>query len=431
VSAGFSYLDGQLHADRVPLAEIAAAVGTPAYVYAGAVMRERLRHFVAAFAGQRLMVCYALKANSNLAVVRTLAAAGAGADIVSGGELQRALAAGVPPQRIVFSGVGKSRDEMVHALDAGIAQFNVESVPELILLGEVAAARRLRAPVALRVNPDVGADTHDKISTGRRHDKFGIAYDQAPEVYEMARRLAGIELVGLHLHIGSQIMSLAPFEAAYRRGIELVRALGAAGIALHRLDLGGGFGVAYRAEPPLDLGAYAALIRRLTAGLEAELVFEPGRYLVADAGVLLSRVLYVKDGGERPCVILDAGMNNLLRPALYDAYHAILPVAQAPVGVPGVVVDVVGPICESTDVFARARDLPPLHAGDLVVFTGAGAYGAVMASDYNSRPRAAEVLVEGTRFAVVKPRIEPAAGFADERLPPWLTTTVLEREAAG
>jgi diaminopimelate decarboxylase len=427
---GFAYQDGQLHADGVPLAAIADAVGTPAYVYAGAVMRERLRDFVAAFAGQRVMVCYALKANSNLAVIRTLAEAGAGADIVSGGELQRALAAGVPPHRIVFSGVGKSRDEMVLALDAGIAQFNVESAPELITLGEAAAARRLRAPVALRVNPDVGAETHDKISTGRRHDKFGVAYDQAFETYEMARRLAGIELVGLHLHIGSQILSLAPFEAAYRRAIELVRTLGAAGVTLRRLDLGGGFGVPYRAEPPLDIAAYAALIRSLTTSLDVELVFEPGRYLVAEAGVLLSRVLYVKEDGERPCVVLDAGMNNLLRPALYDAYHPIVPVAEPPVAAPYAAVDVVGPICESTDVFARARDLPSMRAGDLVAFTGAGAYGAVMASDYNSRPRAAEVMVEGTEFAVVKPRIDPAAGFADERLPAWLTT-VLERGAAG
>jgi diaminopimelate decarboxylase len=426
----FTYLGGQLHADRVALAAIAEAVGTPAYVYAGAVMREHLRHFLAAFAGQQVMVCYALKANSNLAVVRTLAEAGAGADIVSGGELQRALAAGVPPHRIVFSGVGKSRDEMVLALDAGIAQFNVESVPELITLGEAAAARRLRAPVALRVNPDVGAETHDKISTGRRHDKFGVAYDQAFETCEMARRLAGIELVGLHLHIGSQILSLAPFEAAYRRAVELVRTLGAAGITLRRLDLGGGFGVPYRAEPPLDLAAYAGLIRSLTTGLDVELVFEPGRYLVAEAGVLLSRVLYVKEDGERPCVILDAGMNNLLRPALYDAYHPIVPVAEPPAGAPYGAVDVVGPICESTDVFGRARDLPPIRAGDLVAFTGAGAYGAVMASDYNSRPRAAEIMVEGSEFAVVKPRIEPAAGFADERLPAWLTT-VLERGAAG
>jgi diaminopimelate decarboxylase len=431
VRPGFSYVDGQLHADRVPLAEIAAAVGTPAYVYAGAVMRERLRRFLAAFADRRVLVCYALKANSNLAVVRTLADAGAGADIVSGGELQRALAAGVPPQRIVFSGVGKSRDEMVLALDAGIAQFNVESVPELIALGEVAAARRLRAPVALRVNPDVGAETHDKISTGRRHDKFGVAYDQALEAYEMARRLAGIELVGLHLHIGSQILSLAPFEAAYRRAIELVQTLRAAGVTLRRLDLGGGFGVSYRAEPPLDLAAYAALVRTLTADLDVELIFEPGRYLVAEAGVLVSRVLYVKEGGERPCVVLDAGMNNLLRPALYDAYHPIVPVAEPPAAASYAAVDVVGPVCESTDVFARARDLPPLRAGESVAFMGAGAYGAVMASDYNSRPRAAEVMVEGTEFAVIKPRIEPAAGFADERLPAWLTTTVLERGAAG
>jgi diaminopimelate decarboxylase len=431
VSAGFSYLHGRLHADRVPLGTIAEVVGTPAYVYAGAVMRERLHRFLAAFAGQRVMVCYALKANSNLAVVRTLAEAGAGADIVSGGELQRALAAGVPAQRIVFSGVGKSRDEMVLALEAGIAQFNVESVPELIALGEAAAARRRRAPVALRVNPDIGAETHDKISTGRRHDKFGVAYDRALEVYQMAHRLAGIELVGLHLHIGSQILSLAPFEAAYRRAIDLVQTLGAAGITLRRLDLGGGLGVPYRAEPALDLAAYAALIRTLTAGLNVELVFEPGRYLVAEAGVLLSRVLYVKEGGERPCLVVDAGMNNLLRPALYDAYHPILPVAEPPAGGPSAPVDVVGPICESTDVFARARDLPPIGAGDLVAFTGAGAYGAVMASDYNSRPRAAEVMVEGGKFAVVKPRIEPAAGFADERLPEWLTTTVLERGAAG
>jgi diaminopimelate decarboxylase len=428
---GFNYLGGHLHADLVPLAEIAGAVGTPAYVYAGAVMRDRLRRFLAAFADQRVLVCYALKANSNRAVIRTLADEGAGADIVSGGELQRALAAGVPPHRIVFSGVGKSRDEMTQALDAGIAQFNVESVPELIVLGEVASARRARAPMALRVNPDVVADTHDKISTGRRHDKFGVPYDQALEVYALARRLAGIELVGLHLHIGSQILSLAPFEAAYRRGFELMRALAAAGIPLRRLDLGGGFGVPYRAEPALDLGGYAALIRSLTAGLDLELVFEPGRFLVAEAGVLLSRVLYVKEGGERPCLVLDAGMNDLLRPALYDAYHPILPVAEPLDAMARTAVDVVGPICESTDVFARARDLPPVGAGDLVVFTRAGAYGAAMASDYNSRPRAAEVMVEGARFAVVKPRIEPAMRLADERLPDWLTTAVLERGAAG
>jgi diaminopimelate decarboxylase len=431
VSVGFTYQGGRLCADRVPLGAIAEAVGTPAYVYSGTLMRARLRQFLAAFADQRVLVCYALKANSNLAVIRTLADEGAGADIVSGGELERALAAGVPPSRIVFSGVGKSRDEMVQALDARIAQFNVESVPELIALGELAAARRWRAPVALRVNPDVAADTHDKISTGRRHDKFGIACDQALEVYELARRLAGIEPVGLHLHIGSQILSLAPFEAAFGRAIELVRTLGDAGIRLRRLDLGGGLGVPYRAEPAFDLKGYAALIRRLAGGLDLELVFEPGRYLVAEAGILLSRVLYLKECGERPCVVLDAGMNNLLRPALYDAYHPLLPVVEPPAAAPCAAMDVVGPICESTDVFARARNLPPLGAGDLVAFSGAGAYGAVMASDYNSRPHAAEVMVEGTRFAVVKPRIEPAARFADERLPAWLTAAALEHGAAG
>jgi diaminopimelate decarboxylase len=431
VSVGFAYRDGVLCADRVPLPAIAEEVGTPAYVYSGSAMRARLRAFLAAFAGAQVLVCYALKANSNLAVIRTLAEEGAGADIVSGGELARALAAGVPPARIVFSGVGKSRDEMTQALDARIAQFNVESVPELIALGELAAARRTRAPIALRVNPDVAAGSHDKISTGRRHDKFGIACGEALEAYELARRLAGIELVGLHLHIGSQILNLAPFEAAFGRAIDLLQAIRDAGIRLRRLDLGGGLGVPYRAEPGFDLAAYAALVRRLTAGLDLELVFEPGRYLVAEAGVLLSRVLYLKEGGDRPCIVLDAGMNNLLRPALYDAYHPILAVAEPPPAAPRAVVDVVGPVCESADVFARGRDLPPLHAGDLVAFCGAGAYGAVMASDYNSRPHAAEVMVEDMRFAVVKPRIEPAARFADERLPEWLTAAALERGAAG
>jgi diaminopimelate decarboxylase len=431
VSAGFAYRAGQLHAEAVPLAEIARVAGTPAYVYSGGAMRQQIRRFLAAFSGQRVLVCYALKANSNLAVIRTLAEEGAGAEVVSGGELQRALAAGVPPGRIVFSGVGKARDEMALALDAGIAQFNVESLPELVALGEVAAARKVRAPVALRVNPDVAADTHDKISTGRRHDKFGIAYDQALEVYQLAQRLAGIEIVGLHLHIGSQILSLAPFEAAYRRGVELIGRLRAAGIGLRRLDLGGGFGVRYRAEPQLDLEGFAALVRRLTADLGLELVFEPGRYLVAEAGVLLAKVLYVKDGAERPCIILDAGMNNLLRPALYDAHHPILPVAEPAPTVARAAVDVVGPICESTDVFARACELPPLAAEDLVAFSGAGAYGAVMASDYNSRPAAAEVLVEDGRFAVVKPRIEPSVRLADEHLPEWLMETPVERGAAG
>jgi diaminopimelate decarboxylase len=429
--AEFVYCGRELCAEQVPLVEIARAVGTPVYVYSAAGMRVRTRRFLAAFAGQRVLLCYALKANSNLAVVRTLADEGAGADIVSAGELQRALAAGVPPRRVVFSGVGKSRDEMILALDTGIAQFNVESVPELIALGEIAAARRLTAPIALRINPDVAADTHDKISTGRRQDKFGIAHDQALSVYDLARRLAGIEIVGLHLHIGSQILSLAPFEAACRRAVALIAQLRAAGIGLRRLDLGGGFGVRYHGESELDLERYAALIGELTAGLDLELVFEPGRYLVAEAGVLLAKVLYVRAGAERPCVVLDAGMNNLLRPALYDAYHELLPVVEPAVDAPLQPVDVVGPICETTDIFARERNLSPLAAEDLVVFTSTGAYCAVMASDYNSRPMAAEVLVDGARWAVVKPRIEPARRMADESLPPWLAASALERGVAG
>jgi diaminopimelate decarboxylase len=431
VSTPFSYRDGTLCAEAVPLDEIARAVGTPAYVYSGGHMRHQLRRFQDAFAGQPAMVCYALKANSNLAVIKTLAEAGAGAEIVSGGELQRALAVGVPPDRIVFAGVAKSRDEMAMALDAGIAQINVESVPELVTLSEVAAGRRLRAPIALRINPDVAAGSHDKISTGRRQDKFGIPYDQALEAYRLAGRLAGIEVVGLHLHIGSQILSLAPFEAAYRRAIELVRQLRAEGIGVRRIDLGGGLGVAYRGEPEIDLADYAAMVREAGRGLDLELVFEPGRYLVAQAGILLSRVLYVKEGPELPCVILDAGMNDLLRPALYDAYHPILPVVEPEPSAPQRAVDVVGPICESADVFARARELPPLQPQDLVAFAGAGAYGAVMASDYNSRPLAAEILVEDRRFAVVRPRQEPFARFAHETLPPWLAATDLTRNATG
>ncbi|MDX1540636.1 MAG: diaminopimelate decarboxylase [Geminicoccaceae bacterium] len=428
MSPAFVYRDGRLHAEHVALEEIARSAGTPCWVYSSATMRERLGAFQSAFRGTRSTVCYAVKANGNLAVIRTLADQGAGADIVSAGELQRALAAGVPPERIVFSGVGKSAAEMAEALDAGIGQFNVESVPELQALSEVAASRRTRAPVALRINPDVAADTHDKISTGRRQDKFGIAHDRAREAFELAAGLAGIEVVGLHLHIGSQILSLAPFEAAYQRGLELVQTLRACGIPIRRLDLGGGFGVPYRGDAVLDLEGYAALVRRLTAGLDLELVFEPGRFLVAEAGVLLARVLYVKEEASRPVVVLDAGMNNLIRPALYDAWHEILPVRQ-PDGPSTQPVDVVGPVCETSDIFARERHLAPLAAGDLVAFLGAGAYGAVMASDYNSRPWAAEVLVDGDRMAIVKPRIEPRLRFADEVIPDWLQPSQLQGAA--
>jgi diaminopimelate decarboxylase len=427
----FSYRDGRLFAEDVPIAEIASAAGTPAYIYSSTGMRAQLNRLQRAFAGQRIKVCYAIKANSNLAVIRTLADEGAGAEIVSGGELEKALAAGVPAGNIMFAGVAKSRDEMALALEAGIAQFNVESVPELIALSEVAASKTMTAPIAIRVNPDVAADTHDKISTGRRQDKFGIGYEIAGEVYAMADSLAGIEPVGLHLHIGSQIMSLAPFEAAYRRGAGLVRDLRAAGIPIRRFDLGGGMGVRYRGDARLDVEAYAELVRDITADLDVELLLEPGRFLVAEAGVLVAKVIYMKDGDEHPFAILDAGMNDLIRPALYDAYHEILPVAEAPADAVLQPTDVVGPICESSDIFARGRLLPPLQPEDLVAFLGSGAYGAVMASDYNARPIAAEVLVDGNRYSVVKPRIEPAARFSHECLPVWLQTPSQECGGAG
>lgn len=426
----FYYRDGELQVEQLSLAAIAKEVGTPAYVYSTAGMSAQLRAVQEAFVGQRMTVCYAIKANSNIAVIRTLAKQGAGAEIVSGGELQKALAAGVPGNMIMFAGVAKSRDEMAMALDAGIAQFNVESVPELIALSEVAAARKVKAPVAIRINPDVAADTHEKISTGRRQDKFGIAFEQAGDVFAMAASLAGIDPVGVHLHIGSQIMSLAPFEAAYQRGADLVRELRRAGIPISRLDLGGGMGVAYQGDARLDVVAYAELVQKITADLDVDLLLEPGRYLVAEAGVMLAKICYMKSDEERIFAILDAGMNDLLRPALYDAYHEILPLKEAPSDAQLRPTDVVGPICESSDIFARGRLLPALEAEDFVAFFGAGAYGAVMASDYNARPLAAEVLVDNDRFSVVRPRIEPVERFAEERLPEWLNVPPLERGRA-
>jgi len=418
--SAFHYRHGRLHADDLALDELAAAAGTPCYVYAAGTMRERIRAFQRAFAGERALFCYAVKANSNLAVIRLFAGEGAGADTVSGGEIARALAARVAPERIVYAGVAKTDDEIRLALASGILQLNVESVQELRRIGEIAAGMGKRAPVALRVNPDVEAGTHAKISTGRRHDKFGIPHDEVGAAFAMAARLEGVEPVGLHLHIGSQITRLAPFEAAYRLGVELFAGLRASGVPLRRLDLGGGFGVRYLDEPAIDVAAFAAMVRRLTRGLDCELLFEPGRALVAEAGVLLASVIYLKEAGGRRFLVLDAGMNVLIRPAMYDAYHAVVPVREPRAGEPLVAMDVVGPICESSDVLGRDRRLPPLEPGDLVAITGAGAYGAVMASPYNSRPGAAEVMVEGDRCAVIRPRLEPALWFADERIPAWL-----------
>ena len=420
---GFAYRDGRLHADAVDLTAVADAVGTPAYVYSTSIMEARYRAFAGAFADVDALVCYALKANGNLAVIRTFAALGAGADVVSGGELARALAAGVDPQRIVFAGVGKTAPEMAAGLAAGILQFNVESEPELIALDAVARERGVRAPVALRINPDVDAHTHAKISTGQKQNKFGIAFDSVPAVARLARDLSGIELVGVAVHIGSQITELAPFEAAFARLVEIARALRADGHAIRELDLGGGLGVDYQGETLLPVARYGEMAKRLTRDLGCRLVLEPGRHLVADAGVLLTRVVYVKRNGDRTFLITDAAMNDLIRPALYDAHHKIEPVAEPAAGAPRGPVDIVGPVCESGDMFALDRPMPPVEPGDLLAIRMAGAYGAVMASTYNARPTSPEILVHGRSFAVVKPRAELAQLFADERLPPWLSNT--------
>lgn len=418
--SAFAYRRGGLCCDAVPLGRIAEEVGTPLYVYSAAGMRQRLRAYQDAFADRPALFCYAVKANHNLAVIRTLAAAGAGADTVSAGEIERALAAGVAPERIVFAGVAKTDEEIRFALQQGIMQLNVESVPELLRVSAVARELGVVASVALRINPDVDALTHAKISTGRKEDKFGIAIGDAPALYGMAQELPGIAPVGLHLHIGSQITTLEPFAQAYRRGVDLLKELNAGGIRLRRLDLGGGFGVRYRGEQPVPPEAFAALVGDLLHGLDVELVFEPGRALVAESGALVASVIYRKESGGRRFLILDAGMNVLIRPALYDSFHEVLPLAEPAAGAHLVPMDVVGPICESSDVFGRDRYLPLLDTGDRVAFLSAGAYGAVMASHYNSRMSAAEVLVDGDRWAVIKPHQEPHRQFADEVIPEWL-----------
>ena len=416
----FSYRDGALHADAVPLAEIAASVGTPFYCYSATALESAWRAFAAAFAGQDATICFALKANSNLAVIRTLAALGAGADVVSEGELRRALAAGVPAGKIVFSGVGKSRGEMTAALEAGIFQLNVESLPELEALSEVASGLGRTADIALRVNPDVDAGTHHKISTGKKENKFGIDFDHAREFYARAAGLPGIRPVGLAVHIGSQLTSLEPFRHAFKKTAHLVEALRADGRTVTRLDLGGGLGIVYRDEIPPDIAGYAAVVREATRDLGVHVVLEPGRALVGNAGVLVSRVLYVKSGLHRRFVILDAAMNDLIRPSLYDAWHCIVPVAEPAAGSQPEPFDVVGPVCETGDTFATQRPLVAPKAGDLMALRSAGAYGAVMASTYNTRPLVPEVMVNGDRFAVIRHRPSYEEMLALDHLPPWL-----------
>ncbi|MBT4907577.1 MAG: diaminopimelate decarboxylase [Rhodospirillaceae bacterium] len=419
----FDYRDGELFAEDVPLSRIAEAVGTPVYVYSETALTDAYRRFAGALAeaGLDARVCYAMKANSNLAVVRALAACGAGADVVSGGELARALAAGVNPAEIVFSGVGKTGDEMRQAIAASIGQFNIESIPELERLSEVANATGATVNVAVRVNPDVDADTHHKISTGRHHDKFGIDIDRAREVYDRAAALPGIAPVAVAVHIGSQLTDLSPFRAAFTRVAALVHELRADGHDITTLDLGGGLGIDYGQQSPPDPRDYAAIVADTVGDLGCTLVFEPGRYLAGPAGVLLTEIIYVKDGETRSFAIVDAAMNDLVRPAMYDAHHEVLAVRQPNPDRAPHSYDIVGPVCETGDTFATQRDLPVLEAGELVVIRDAGAYGAVMASGYNSRLLIAEVLVRGSGFSVVRARQDIAAMLAQETLADWQT----------
>jgi diaminopimelate decarboxylase len=397
-------------------------VGTPFYCYSTATLARHYRLFDEALTGMDHLVCYAMKAASNQAILRTLAALGAGMDVVSGGEYARAIAAGVPGERIVFSGVGKTREEMRVALIGGIRQFNVESEPEMRVLSEVAASLGKVAPITIRVNPDVDAKTHAKIATGKSENKFGIPIARARAVYAEAARLPGIEVVGIDVHIGSQLTDLEPFRLAYRKVADLTGVLRADGHDIRRLDLGGGLGIPYTRSneaPPLPMD-YGAMIREELGHLGCEIEIEPGRLIVGNAGVLVSAVIYVKEGEGRDFLILDAAMNDLIRPAMYDAHHDIVPVIEPAPGSEQRPYDVVGPVCESGDTFARARQLPPLAAGDLVAFRSAGAYGAVMASEYNTRPLIPEVLVNGRDFAVIRARPSFDEMLNRDTIPEWL-----------
>ena len=413
---------GELHCEETPLRRIAEQVGTPVYVYSTATFSRHYQVFRDAFRPRVVEVAFAVKANSNLSVLATLARLGAGADTVSEGEVRRALAAGVPAGKVVFSGAGKTREELQFALGVGVGQINIESEPELDLLIEVARARGPAPAMAIRVNPDVGAGGHAKISTGKAENKFGVSLGEAERLYAKAHESGAVRPVALACHVGSQITDLDPLEAAYRTLKGLAQRLRDRGVAVQKLDLGGGLGVTYFNQPePPPPAALAEMVNRVFDGFEAELTFEPGRVIAANAGVLVSRVIYVHQRPEgRRFLVLDAAMNDLLRPAMYDAYHDIRPVALAAEGAPLEPYDVVGPICETSDTFTRDRMLPPLNAGDLVAFMSAGAYGAVMSSEYNTRPLVPEVLVNGPEFAVVRPRPTYDEMLAREPLAPWL-----------
>ena len=415
----FAYRDAVLHAEEVPIPDIAAAVGTPFYCYSTATMTRHYTVLAQALAGSDVTICYAVKANSNQSVIATFAALGAGADVISGGELQRALAAGVGPDKIVFAGPGKAPEELVAAIETGIMQFNVESEQELRLLSQLAAARGATARVALRVNPDVDAQTHEKITTGRAQNKFGIPYERAQAVYALGHGLPGIEMIGLAMHIGSQLTQLAPFEAAFDRAGALLAGLRDAGLPVKRLNLGGGLGIPYDDSEPPSPADYGAMVKRVTGNFGVSLIVEPGRMLVGNAGILVARVLYDKREGKR-FVIVDAAMNDLIRPSLYDGWHRIVPVRQAAPDAPLTAADVVGPICESGDFLGRARPLPDFAPDDLIAVRTAGAYGAVMSSTYNTRPLVPEVLVSGGEFAIIRPRPSLEALIGLDRMAPWL-----------
>ena len=418
----FNYTDGVLCTEDVPLPDIAASVGTPFYCYSTATLKRHYEAFAEAMGGLDTLICFSAKANGNLAVLRTLGNMGAGCDVVSGGELGRALAAGIPASKIVFSGVGKKADELRLALESGIGQINVESEPELERLNEIALSLGKTAPVAFRVNPNVHAKTHDKIATGRKEDKFGVAWDDAPRLYATADRLDGIDVRGAAVHIGSQITDLDPFEAAFTKVASLVEDLRASGIEIQTIDLGGGLGVPYRRDndPPPSPAAYGEVVKRTVGGLGCKIMFEPGRVIAANAGILVSEVVYVKRGETKTFVIIDAAMNDLLRPSMYDAYHHIRPVMEPRPETDLQTYDLVGPICETGDRFAQETLLPPATEGDLLAIMSAGAYGAVMSSNYNARPLIPEVLVNGGEYAIVRKRPPVEELWALESMPEWL-----------
>ncbi len=418
----FAYRAEVLHAEAVDLADLAAAVGTPFYCYSTATLERHYQIFAAAFADVPSLVCYAMKANSNQAVIKTLARLGAGADVVSEGELKRARSAGIPRDKIMFSGIGKTARELALAVDEGILCVNVKSEPELELLSSIAAGNGRDVNISVRVNPDVDAKTHAKIATGKAENKFGIPISRAREVYARAAKLPGLKVTGVDMHIGSQITALKPFDDAFALLSDFVRMLRADGHVIAHVDLGGGLGIPYREdnEPPPHPEAYAALVKRATRDLGCTLIFEPGRLLVGNAGILLTRVIYLKQGEAKTFVIVDAAMNDLIRPTLYEAHHEIRPVEEPAPGARRLVADVVGPVCESGDFLALGRDIPAPKPGDLLAVMSAGAYGAVQAGTYNTRALVPEVLVRQREWALVRPRFEVDALIGLDRLPPWL-----------